>query len=502
MDTIGEIISTFTDDDVAAFKNFVNRQKKLKNRKDLDLFSVLQKKPESKPRDIIAILYPDNNTEAYQALRKKLLRQIMNYLVLKQFDDEVHSISAVMGMLGLARYLFDRAKDKLAWNYLLKAEAMATAADQFEQLRLILLTQIEYSASNFAPQLSDILAKYEQNKQLAEQAERAEIALGIIKHNLKQARLLGFVSNFDELVSNVMLRYDLQRAMLTQARLLYQVVSIIRTANIVRKEYLSFEPFLLDYYSRFETQTGFQPKDVEYKAGLLYIISHTLYRNKKFADSLLYLDSLQALLRTTTVAIQMQYLDKQLMLHAANLFFTNKIEQAISLLIEARHKTKFLTPAAELNLCLNTSIYQIYAVQASKACKTLLSIEQSNAWCIKNMGEEWVLKRNLCDAIVQYELENFDVALNCLKAIERNHKLFMQQEQYRRVNVFIGLIKEIILHPEYVSNMAFAAKLEASFDWLPVEQEDLQAVLFYAWFKSKVIAKPAYETLRKVLLIE
>ena len=42
-------------------------------------------------------------------------------------------------------------------------------------------------------------------------------------------------------------------------------------------------------------------------------------------------------------------------------------------------------------------------------------------------------------------------------------------------------------------------QLETDLDWIPFEQEDLQAILFYSWLKSKLLRKDKYEVLLEVV---
>ena len=57
------------------------------------------------------------------------------------------------------------------------------------------------------------------------------------------------------------------------------------------------------------------------------------------------------------------------------------------------------------------------------------------------------------------------------------------------------LIKAFFDQPILVSKPEFMEKVDASLEFLPFEEEDLQAVSFYAWLKSKMLKKSYYEAL-------
>jgi hypothetical protein len=63
------------------------------------------------------------------------------------------------------------------------------------------------------------------------------------------------------------------------------------------------------------------------------------------------------------------------------------------------------------------------------------------------------------------------------------------------VKQFIQLIKLLFKDPNLVSKPDFMDKVDGTLQFLPFEEEDLQAVSFYAWLKSKMTKKGYYETL-------
>jgi DNA-binding MurR/RpiR family transcriptional regulator len=61
MDTLKEIIHSLSYDDIREFKLFINRQKKKKNRTDLNLFEILLHEKNEKPKGIVNKLYSNIN---------------------------------------------------------------------------------------------------------------------------------------------------------------------------------------------------------------------------------------------------------------------------------------------------------------------------------------------------------------------------------------------------------------------------------------------------------
>ena len=70
---------------------------------------------------------------------------------------------------------------------------------------------------------------------------------------------------------------------------------------------------------------------------------------------------------------------------------------------------------------------------------------------------------------------------------------------YQRVKIFLKLVKEVVLDPTVLKSASFKEKVDASFEWLPIEEEDIQAMSFYAWLKSKMQRRPFYDVLLEIL---
>jgi hypothetical protein len=496
MDSLTEIIKTFSEEDCKEFKAFVNRQRKISHRKDYELFSTLQKNPDSKQEEIIQSVYKINNVEAYHGLRKSLTRQLTQFIMIKQLQNDQSSASAISGLLSLSRYLFENKSYKIAWKYLKKAEEQALTNELYELLQQVYNLQIAFAESPYAPELKEIIRKHRENKILAEQDERSSLAFSIIKSRLLNYRKTGKSIPFDEIIKQILDSYDLNQDFYSRPKLFYQVMTVFRSSIIARKDYYSFEPFIIGNYQKFLKKTGFKPKDNEYRASILYMIAQTLYRNKKFEESKAYSAQLKDVIEQMPQTLKNDFLVKHSMLSAANNFFTGKIIEAIQIL-ESIARTPSLNKNLQdsLNLKLNISFYKLYANENHDANKILLTISHTNKWCEKIMGIEWVLKKDLLEMIIQFELNNDDLALNKIRSIERTYNIIKDHEQYQRVLVYLQLCREIFSDPEVATSTKFMDKVEQSFDWIPMQQEDLQAVMYYAWFKSKITGKDRYETL-------
>ena len=114
-----------------------------------------------------------------------------------------------------------------------------------------------------------------------------------------QARSRGRAGEaFDGIMGEVLREYDLQEAFARSPSLLYRLMSIARSAMLVRRDFASFAPFVRRCYSLMEKRHGFRPAHRYYQLGLLYMIAHALYRSRRFTESVAYLEQLRVALVT------------------------------------------------------------------------------------------------------------------------------------------------------------------------------------------------------------
>lgn len=230
------------------------------------------------------------------------------------------------------------------------------------------------------------------------------------------------------------------------------------------------------------------------------MISHSLYRNRKFNDSISYLDKMLKEMDEYNKSYFKQFYPKYIMLLAANNSFSNKNKESISLLenIKPALLAKF-SLEEQLNIKMNLSIYLGYSEEFKKSNFILQTLNHTDNWLITKMGIEWVLKKNMIEILMQYELENHEIALNKIRSFERNFSDLFKHPIYSRANQFMQTIKKIINNPNIVKDKDFADSVISTMVTMPSEQEDLQAMTFYSWLKSKIQNKPFYAVLLDVV---
>ncbi|MEZ4774994.1 MAG: hypothetical protein R3D00_17555 [Bacteroidia bacterium] len=501
MDKLKTIISTFSPEDQKELSLFVQRQKKKKSRKDLDLLNLLRKEKDFSSEEILQKLYPDSSNQiAYHAVRKRLMRHLNEFIMLKQMDEDPSTASSVMGMISMARYLFEKRVDKLGWDIIRKAEKLARENEHFDLLNTIYNLQIEKAGDDFADTLEDIMQKRELNKIFAEEDEKAAIANSLIKRKLTEIRMKGMVPDFDFTIREVLEKYQLSEAVNNRPRLFLNLMSITRSMIIARQDYYNFEPLVIAGFMEMESRDLFSGPHHACKLELLYMIAHVLYRNKKFDKSLEWLEKMNEALEANHKSYYYLFYPRYAMLKAVNYTFTYRVQDAIRLLENMLTRSQLRLQVQDvLSVRLNMGYFSFLAGDKSGAVKAGIEIQHSDKWLEKKMGKEWVLKKNLSEMILQYELGNYDLAKGKIRSIEKKFQELLRLPAYQKVSVYLSFVRRMTANPGAEVYPEFYEEVQESFDFMPVARENIHEMGFYGWLKSRMTQRDFYEVLLELV---
>jgi hypothetical protein len=515
MDDLRATLATLSPEDQREFGYFLLRQRPhLTDRLDTRLYQLLLHPKAYTTEQLIAKLYPaEPKPAAYYALRKRLLRQLADYLVLRQRQNDVTATATVRGQLTLAQYLFEAGVPRLAWAMLRKAEKLALANEQYEPLNAVYNLQIQFADSPHAPPLADIIRRRHLNKKAADEEERANIADSLLRQRLREARTKGRAAQpFDAIVQDILKEYDLQEAFARSPSLLCRLMSIARSAMLVRRDFASFAPFIERCYRLMERRHGFAPAQRDYQLRLLYMLAHALYRARRFADSVAYLEQGHQLLALPEATRRPPAIGPRFtLLLAANYAFLQRNADSINLLENMLQAKPPVTEADELTARLQLSFHQFAENQFAKANQSMLRLGRTDHWLEQHLGLEWLLKKSMGEMLIQFEMGNPDLALGRLHYLKQLlRERFPAQEAtaetpaapaggaYRYVLDFLGAVREIISQPAVAQQPEFRLRLRQMPALPPVESEDLQSQSFFAWLRARSEGRPYYQVLLDV----
>ena len=513
MDDLRTTLLTLSPDERRDFGGFIQRQRrKTAGRLDSRLYELLVQAKLLTSAQLIAKLYPDEpNAVAYYALRKRLMRHLTDYLLLRQRHLDTTATATVRGHLTLAQYLFETGIPRLAWNTLRKAEKLGRESEQYEPLNAVYNLQIQYAGSPYAVPLDEILPRYRLNKKAADEEERANIADSLLRQRLRDSRARGRAAvPVDAILQNILTEFDLQEAFARSPSLLSRLMSIARSAMLVRRDFASFAAFIERCYNLMERRHGFAPAQRGHQLKLLYMLAHALYRSRRFAESVAYLEKGKAIMMATPGRQFSEFGPRFTFLLAANYAFLHRNAESIILLETTLRNASVLSLTDDLTVRLQLTFHYFAEGQFTKANHTLLSLARTDHWLEQHLGLEWMLNRNIGEMLIQVELDNAEIALGRLRAIERTiRELFPAVPAnadtateatavggpYHPVLAYLGLVRELLENPTTPHNSHFISRVTHLPPFISQEREDLQVLSFYAWLRARTLGRPYYEVL-------
>jgi hypothetical protein len=486
MDDLSTIIATLDDKDRQDFTQFIQRNRRKSERKDLALFEAIRGLNDREKPDFRSLGLPNRN--AYHAVRRRLYEHLNDFILLRSVREDESSMSKVDGMISVARHLRAAGSHRVAWKQLKRAEQAAQHEGLYNALNTIYLLQIEMASAPYADPLDDIIAKYEANKKELELSERISIVRSAINTKVEQFKSEGRDVDLKSLMDLSIGTIELREQLKQRPKLLAGLLQTVRRSATASKAFHAFEPLVQEAFDALDDRS-----DHYSNAQILYTLAHAQYRNKRFAKSEQNLAHMEEALKECSRTARRPLEHQLIHLRAGNLLLLERVEESIHLLT-ALVQDRFLSERGRINAHLNLVIYHFFHQQHKKALSTLGELHHSHKWYRERMGIEWTLKRDMIELLLFHELDEPDLVQSRIRSIKRKYRKLFQQKLYARVPLFLSFVKEYVENETHVDLQELEEKMELNWTWVPKEEEDLQAMMFYAWFKSKLTKGNLYRT--------
>ncbi|MDU8885616.1 hypothetical protein RXV94_05555 [Yeosuana sp. MJ-SS3] len=495
MNNLNNIVSTLSSDDKQRFITYLERKNKRKDIKNIQLFKLLIKN-ELSSKDICFRLYQSHKKDAYHALRKRLYQSLIDFIANLSLDEEKALDMQIIKLILASRTFFLHKQYKVAYKILDKAEELAEENYLFPLLNEIYHTKIQYAYSNPSIKLNELIEKFNSNQKKHNLEDRLNIVYAKIRQEINEVTINSQFINFQNLVINTLKEYNIDLKEMS-FKSLYQLMKIVSISAFATNDYLKIEPFLINTYESILTHRS-KSKQLYYHLQVLYLISYTLFRNKKFDESLNFLQELHEHMFLKQRKYYSSLKLKYHLLLALNLNFLNQQNKAIETL-KPFIITKHPDIQSLLDIYLSLVMMYFQKGEFNKARHIYSKFYHTDNWYISKIGKEWVIKKNLIEILLYIELKNIDLVESRLLSFKRNYYRFLKEINQKRVITYLNLVTEYYKAPENVSSLAFKNKVENSFTWVGGQQEDIFVMSFYAWLKSKMEKEDVYQTTLKLV---
>lgn len=491
MTDLNAIVSTFSSEDEQQFISYLERKNKRKDTKNIQLFKHLIDN-ELSSKEVCNKLYGSYRKDAYHALRKRLYQSLIDYIANTNLEEENSVDMQVIKYILASRTFLFHKKPKIAYQILDKAESLAQEHHLFPILNEIYHTKIQYAYMYPSANINELIANFRSNQKQHFIEEELNLVYAKIRQTLSDMTYKGKVVDFKTLLNQTLEEHNIDLSESLSFKSLYQLMTIVSLSAFVTNDYLKIEPFLIETYKKILLHKT-KDKQLVHHIKVVYLIANTLFRNKKFHESLEYLEDMNTLMLQQRQKYYATFKLKYHLLNALNLNYINKQEDAISLL-ESAKQTKHTDLESLLDIHLALVMFYMQK-QDFKSAKAIFSkFYHTDKYYIEKAGKEWIIKKNLAEIILCIEVGDFDLAESRLLSFKRSYFDYLRQINQERAIVFIKLVELYFKNPEKVTSVEFKVKVEQSFVWVDEKQEDIFVMSFYAWLKSKMESKPLYAT--------
>lgn len=496
MIALKSIIDTFTPDDQQKFITYLEQKNKRRDTKNIKLFKILAKdKDDSKA--ICNQLYETNQSNAYHALRKRLFQSLIDFTANKNLEDENSiDMQIIKYILASRTYLLQKKYD-IAYKILDKAERLADAHLLFPILNEIYHTKIQYAADYSEIDIEQLILKQKENQKKHHLEDQLNIVYAKLKSVLNTINYEGRVIHLETELAEILKTYNIELNESLSFKSLYQVLAIANISALITTKYFQIETFVLKSYDTLKNKKD-SDKQLYYQIQIAYIIANTLFRNKKFEASLQFIEEMNQLMLLKRSAYHKDFILKKTFVEALNYNYTNQQEEAIKLVESVIHK-KHGDIEALLDLHLSLFMFYFQKDDFLKAKSIISKFYHTDQWYAEKSRLDWVIKKNVAELLLYIELQEDNLFYSRLKSFKRRYTSYLKQIGQLRILIFLNFAEQYYTNPKTVTSVDFKNKLESSFDWTTVKEEDIFVMSFYAWLKNKIEKGNLYQTTLRLI---
>ena len=491
MTDLNEIVSTLSYEDQQHFIDYLERKNKRADTKNIQLFKLLVAN-ELSSKDICLKLYRSTNKVAYHALRKRLNQSIIDFIANTNLNEEKAIDMQIIKFILASRTFLLYKQYRIAYSILDKAEALAQENHLFPLLNEIYHTKIQYAYALPTLNIDDLISKFESNQKNYHLEDQLNIVYAKIRQAITNLSSKGEFISFQNLLNTTLEEYNISITEYMSFKSLYQLMKIVSISAFATNDYFKIEPFLIDTYKVLQTHKN-KEKQLYYHLQVTYIIAYTLFRNKKFDQSLEFLNTMHELMLQKRRKFYKTFKLKYNLLKALNFNFLNQQDKAISTLEPFLNK-KHSDLESLLDIYLSLVMMHFQKGDFKRAHQIFSKFYHTDKWYIEKVGKEWIIKKNLTEILLHIELQNIDLVESRLLSFKRNYYNFLKEINQQRAINYLNLVNEYYQAPEKVTSIDFKNKVELSFEWIGAQREDIFVMSFYAWLKSKMEKQPLYKT--------
>ena len=489
MINLKKVLNNFTNEKQEEFISYLKKKNKRNDNKNIQLVILLINDSLSS-KEICNIIYKKDNKPALHALRKRLFQSIIDFTASSNLKEENSIDMQLIKFILSARTFLQKGQFQIGYKILEKAEITAKEHQLFTILNEVYHTKIQYSYAIPSLNIDEIIINFKENQQQLLLEEELNITYAIIRKTLQEVNHNHKIIDIKSMIESVLNEHQIKISSSLSFKSLYQLIQITNISSSQSFEYWNIESFLIETYQLIKNHKS-KEKQLSYHIEILYLISNTLFRNKKFTQSLEYLELMHFYMQEQKSKYFKEYNSKYNLLLALNYNYNGNQEKAINLL-EFYIDKKSVDIISQLDIYLSLIVFYSQNKDLKKAKNLFSKFYHTDKYYIEKAGIEWTIKKNIIEILVQIDLDNIDIVESRILSFKRAYFKHLKNIDQEKVITFLKLIEIYYKNPEIITTKGFEDKVEASFKWIGKEKEDIFMMSFFAWLKAKMTKQDLY----------
>ena len=465
------------------------------SKKYLQLFELLCADANIPQKQIVKKIYGSKSEKdkavlhAYHQLRVRLNEKMEEFILQKTFEEDAEM--KIIKFISIARHMYLRKCNKMAWYFLKKAEELGKKLKQYETLNRIYTLQIEYSWTQHAGINKELIKKKQENWKLAEQENNLNIAASALHFRLIEARVSEETQDIEVIAERVLNEFNIGREIKKNSSFLFNMAMIASSILYEKKDYKGMEQHLVKIYSKMEKANLFNRYNHWKKIKILYLLGLVTTKSRRFDQTEKYINKLYN--EQEKYAAKNSPSANTIMLASDMYICTGRYTKALEILEElAINASKFNT--YDLNyLYLNLAAIYVIKENYTKALQCLIHLQHSEKLYMEQSGIEGVYQKYMLECIIQYETGDYEYVHYRLKANERKFKKFLADPAHLRDKVFLALFKQLNKNKDLINDKKFIEEVNGFIAMKPIEPGDTEFISFNAWLKAKIEKRKYYD---------
>ncbi|NAS31580.1 hypothetical protein GTQ40_11400 [Flavobacteriaceae bacterium R38] len=479
MNDLNKIIHVLSVEEKKSFISHLKEKNKRHDTKNIAFFRLLDS---GTSKDWETKLYETKNRPAYNALRKRLYDNLIEFIANRDFELDYSTEKSSLKLVLAAQTFIEKKLPEIAFKILRKAENKALKTDAFKVLNEIYQLQIQYAHLGVSTSLEALISKYNKNKKKVFQEEQLNLGYAYLRKQLNNINYQGNTVDFQEIINKTIDRFNISFKDTLSFKSLYQIMFITNEYAHLNNNYYSVEDYMQKSYDEVldkEKQIG---KNRYYHILILYFMANVFFRNRKFELSRAYLEKMLDQMNGEKAKYYITFFPKYALLKSLNENYSGNHDLAIEMATNTL-KTNYTHSLKETSdIILVLTIFHFQKNNFKEAINVFKRLNHTDTWYEKRLGIDWCIKKNLIEILLHIELQNIDYVVSRMISFKRRYANHLKLKKDPGEFHFFKFVEHYLNTPELISSDKFKTDSEEIF----TSSKDIFAISFYAWLKSKI----------------